>query len=317
MISLRYLRLFSVLCAFIVGCGLADDDVGVHAMQLPAGEDVVAGDPSKIHEAARAHNEVFASYILQRANRQHNIEAKLAGLAEVEHNSAADSKVALREAVERRRSLARDPDRVWRNVPEHLYTGYTYRPPHSHSPSLASGNNESDVSFVAHNVDSALAPPSAGGGDEENDEHEHQEAPVAEKSAPRPITPPVPRQEDAVEPPTVVDGKAHEGAGHVDSVHDDSEDSVGDSETRGEDGRLEEAKTHTGSRTQEQPTRSKTQLHGAPPMSISALYLAFVALAGVCFALCALLFGRNLVIPRSARHMLRRMRAPKERDVEV
>ncbi len=116
----------------------ARDPENVHAISPPQ---KVKSDAATIHVVVHEPNrapdvasEVFASYVAERLRRERMAAAKVAGVHSIERDDQIDTGAMAREAAVRRRAFARDPDKAWRNAPpQHLYTGYTYRPPHSWS----------------------------------------------------------------------------------------------------------------------------------------------------------------------------------------
>lgn len=135
----------------------------LHAAALPHPDPALATarDPVDVHDApapaakgtagtalSSAAESVFAAYIAARTKHAQRAAGERLGLAEASR-PAQDPAAALREAAERRRSLARDPDRVWRSRPEHLYTGHTYRPSRTHANTTAAAAPAASVPEAA------------------------------------------------------------------------------------------------------------------------------------------------------------------------
>lgn len=73
---------------------------------------------------------VFEKYATERELNERSLALENAGVHTVEKEIEKDPQVVLQEEAQRRQALARDPDQKWNNQPQHMYTGYTYRPLH-------------------------------------------------------------------------------------------------------------------------------------------------------------------------------------------
>lgn len=185
----------------IVSQSEEDEPQHVHSAdsQDDSDSEFAVGDDSSEQVASSDGNEdaegkglgVFAAYAKDKEAVEKEKAEGHAGVRSVE-KTEEDPAQLQEELAERRRALAKDSGHVWRNPPQHLYTGHTYRPP-QHGNNTVTSSTNAVAEQMSHNKEKEAPPPPAAvhveakeetfvqdvvAPGEEEEEEEQQPAPV-------------------------------------------------------------------------------------------------------------------------------------------